>query len=141
MPFVKIYIHCVWSTKNRYPFLNTPELRQKVWTHIKQYAGEKGIFVDYVSGYDDHCHCLISLNSDQTVQNVVKMIKGESSFWVNKNQLTTEKFEWQTDYFAVSVSDWAVAKIRNYLKKQEQHHRVKSFEVERNKLITKYGFD
>ena len=105
MPFVKVYIHFVWSTKNRVPFLDTPELRKKVWQHILENAKEKNIFIDFVNGHKEHCHCLVSLSIDQTIQKTMQLIKGESSFWINKNQLTKSKFEWQDEYFAVSVSE------------------------------------
>ena len=68
MPFVKIYIHCVWSIKNRIPYLDSIELRQKVWQHIRENAIQKGIFIDFINGYSDHCHCLISLGVDQNIQ-------------------------------------------------------------------------
>jgi len=58
------------------------------------------------------------------------LIKGESSFWVNQNNLTPEKFSWQDDYFAVSVSESQVIAIINYIKNQEKHHSKKSFEEE-----------
>lgn len=115
MPFVKVYIHIVWSTKNRIPFLNSKDLRISVWKHIKQNASEKGIFIDVVNGYSDHCHCLISLSTNQTIEKVVQLIKGESSFWINKNNLTEEKFAWQDEYFAVSVSESMIEKVRNYI--------------------------
>lgn len=99
----KVYIHFVWSTKNRFPFLNSLDLRKQVWNHIKENATSKGIFIDFVSGYEDHCHCLISLGIDQTIQKTVMLITGESSFWINKNQLTKEKFEWKDEYFAVII--------------------------------------
>ena len=86
MPYIKTYIHFVWSTKNRFPFLDSKELRQKVWHHIKENAKEKGIFIDFVNGYTDHCHCLVSLGADQTIQKTMRLIKGESSFWINQNK-------------------------------------------------------
>ncbi len=130
MPYVKVYIHLVWSTKNRYPFLNTKELREKVWKHIKQNASEKGIFIDMINGYSEHCHCLLSLSTDQTIEKVVQLIKGESSFWINKNQLVKDKFAWQDEYFAVGVSESMLEKTRNYIRKQEEHHAVKTFAEE-----------
>lgn len=138
MPFVKVYIHFVWSTKHRYPFLYSKELRIKVWNHIKENAFQKGIFVDFVNGYSDHCHCLVSLNADQSIQNVMQLIKGESSYWINKNSLTTEKFEWQDEYFAVSVSESMLNIVRDYIKKQEEHHNKKTFEQEHDDLIKAY---
>ena len=141
MPFVKVYIHFVWSTKNRIPFLDSKGLRIKMWNHIRENAKGKDIFVDFVNGYADHCHCLISLGVDQTIQKTMQLIKGESSFWINKQQLTKEKFEWQDEYFAVSVSESIIDKVRDYIKNQEQHHRKKTFQEEYDELISKFGFE
>ena len=141
MPFVKVYIHFVWSTKNRIPFLDSLELRKKVWEHIRTNAKQKGIFVDFVNGYVDHCHCLVSLGIDQTIQKLMQLIKGESSFWINKEKLTKQKFEWQDEYFAVSVSESILEKTRNYIKNQEEHHKTKTFQQEYDEFISKYGFE
>lgn len=101
----------------------------------------KGIFIDFVNGYSDHCHCLVSLGIDQSIQKVMQLIKGESSFWINKNELTKEKFEWQDEYFAVSVSESMLDKVRAYIKNQEEHHNKKTFQEEYEEFITKYGFE
>ena len=140
MPYIKTYIHFVWSTKNRIPFLDNKELRQKVWHHIKENAKEKGIFVDFVNGYSDHCHCLVSLGVDQTIQKVMQLIKGESSFWINKSKLCLDKFEWQDEYFAVSVSESMLDKVRNYIRNQEEHHSKQTFEEEYTEFMSKYKF-
>ena len=140
MPFVKVYIHFVWSTKNREPFLETKEIRDKVWFHIKDNAQKKGIFIDFVNGYSQHCHCLVSLGIDQTIQKTIQMIKGESSFWINKEGLTKSKFEWQDEYYAVSVSESMIEKVCNYIKNQELHHNTHSYDDEIDNLIDKHGF-
>ena len=93
MPYLKIYIHFVWCTKNREPFLNTLESRKLVWNHIRENAVKKDIFVDFVNGFEDHCHCLISLGVNQSVDKVMQLIKGESSFWINKKQPFISKFK------------------------------------------------
>lgn len=141
MPFVKIYIHFVWSTKNRIPFLNTPILRQQVWEHIKGNAKKKNIFIDCINGHADHCHCLVSLSLDQNLKTIMQLIKGESSFWINKEGLTKQKFEWQDEYFAISVSESVVEKVRAYIKNQEAHHAVKTFQQEYDEFITAYNFE
>jgi putative transposase len=140
MPFVKVYIHFVWSTKNREQSLDSLELREKVWQHIRDNAKKKGIFIDFINGYTDHCHCLVSLGTDQTIEKVMQLIKGESSFWINKQGLTNQKFEWQDEYFAVSVSESVLDKVRDYIKNQEEHHRHKTFQQEYDEFISKYGF-
>ena len=140
MPFIKVYIHFVWSTKNRQPFLSTPELRKMMWNHIRDNAKKKGIYIDFINGYKEHCHCLVSLGDDQTMRQLMQLIKGESSYWINKENLLREQFEWQDEYFAVSVSESLVDKVRNYIKDQESHHTQKTWEEEYNELIEKNGF-
>jgi REP element-mobilizing transposase RayT len=141
MAFVKVYIHFVWSTKNRVPFLETKEMRDKVWFHIRENAKKKGIFIDFVNGYSQHCHCLVSLGIDQTISKIMQLIKGESSFWINQVKLTKEKFEWQDEYYGVSVSESMIEKVRNYIKNQEIHHSLKSYDDEIDDLIRKHGFE
>ncbi|MFK7948066.1 MAG: IS200/IS605 family transposase [Saprospiraceae bacterium] len=141
MPYIKIWIHLVWSTKNREPYLQGKELRKKVWQHIKENAASKDIYLDCVNGYYDHVHCLMSLKSDQTIAKNMQLIKGESSFWINKEKLIPHKFKWQEEYFAVSVSHSMVDKVRGYIHKQEQHHSKKAFENEYQEFIEKYGFE
>lgn len=138
MPFLKIWIHVVWATKNRLPQL-TKENRQLLFAHIKENGIGKGIHVDFVNGHIDHVHALVSLNAVQTIAGIVQQLKGESSFWANKNSLFEEKISWQDDYFAVSVSDSAVNRVREYIKNQETHHQQKTFQEEYDAFMGKYG--
>ena len=140
MSFIKIYVHIVFSTLNRIPLLNSTELRVMVWKHIKENASSKGIYLDMINGYSHHCHCLISLGSNQNIEKIMQLIKGESSFWINKNQLTKDKFAWQDEYFAVSVSESMIESVRNYIKNQEIHHKRKTFADEYQEFIDKYNF-
>lgn len=105
MSWIRVWIHLVFSTKNRIPYLDSHSLRFKVFEHIKENAKEKDIWLDCVGGYTDHAHCLVSLGTTQTISNIAKLIKGESSFWINKDQLVKGKFYWQDDFWAVSVSE------------------------------------
>jgi putative transposase len=139
MPFVKIWVHFVWATKNREPLL-TDDIRQKVFQHIRENAKEKEIFLDFIGGYADHIHCLISLGTNQTIEKVMQLIKGESSFWINKNRLCRGRLEWQDEYFAVSVSETLVDSVRKYIANQEEHHRTKSFDEEFEGFMKRAGF-
>jgi len=140
MSFVKIWVHLVFATKNREPLLKK-EFRYDVHKHIIDNCSKKKIFLKAINGYTDHLHCLISLGKDQTISKVSQLIKGESSFWINQNNLTEEKFSWQDDYFAVSVSESQVEQVVNYIKNQEKHHSKKSFNEEVNEFMTKYGWE
>jgi len=139
MPFVKVWIHLVWSTKDREPML-TQDIRQKVFQHIRENAKEKGIFLDFINGYIDHVHCLISLGAGQEIEEIVQLIKGESSHWINKNKLCKGRFSWQEEYFAVSVSENVLGSVRKYIANQEEHHRTKSFDEEFEIFMKRAGF-
>ena len=140
MSWVRVWVHLVFSTKNREPFLDSKEIRKKVFQHIKQNAEEKGIWLDCINGYQDHAHCLISLNKDQTISKVAQLIKGESSFWINQNKIIESKFIWQDDYWAVSVSESHLPEVREYIYQQEEHHSKKTFVQEVNEFMEKYGW-
>jgi len=58
MGYLKIWIHLVWTTKNRVPIL-TYELRRDILNHIRENAEKKGIYIDFINGYLEHVHCLI----------------------------------------------------------------------------------
>jgi putative transposase len=137
MSFVRIWVHIVFSTKNREPLL-TCEVKSKVCKHIMKNCSEKNIFLQSINGYLDHLHCLISLGKEQNVAKVCQLIKGESSYWINQNRLVEEQFLWQDDYWAVSVSESQVDRVMEYINNQEIHHQNKSFEEEMNYFWKKY---
>jgi putative transposase len=71
----------------------------------------------------------------------MQLIKGESSFWINKNSLIRCKFEWAEEYFGISISESHLPKVREYIKNQEQHHKIKTWDEEYDALIIEYGFN
>ena len=93
-----------------------------------------------MNGYVDHIHCLVSLGTDQTIEKIMQLIKGESSFWINKSDLCKTKFGWQDEYFAVSVSEANVPAVRKYIANQDEHHRRKSFSEEFEGFMRRAGF-
>ncbi len=137
MSYVKIWIHCVWTTYKRIPYLND-RIRKDVILHIRENAISKGIYIDHINGYKEHLHALISLNCDQTVADIMHNIKGESSYWINRNNLAGKKFAWQDDYYAVSIGMSQIDNLRNYIRNQERHHKQKSLEKELELLIAEY---
>ena len=140
MPFIKVWIHYVWAVRNREPML-IDEFRYKLFDHIKDNARQKDIFLDRINGYYEHVHCLVSLGSDQTIEKIAQLLKGESAFWFNnKSGFNSRKLEWQDEYFAVSISESIVDTVRAYIDNQESHHKKKTFLQEYEEFIDKYKF-
>jgi REP element-mobilizing transposase RayT len=140
MSYIKVYVHYIWSTKNRVPFL-TKDIRYDVFKHIRENAKKKNIYLDFINGYLEHVHCIISLNDALSIGKIAQLIKGESSHWINQNKLTKSKFEWQDEYMAIGICDANIKIIRNYIAGQEEHHSKTSFSQEYDQFIQRYGFD
>jgi len=126
MSFVKIWVHLVFSTKNREPYLAT-DIRHRLIEHIEANAKQKGIYIDEINGWSEHLHLLISLGKEQNIAKVAMLIKGESAHWLNQQQVLRGKFYWQDDYYAVSVSPSKYNEVKDYIQRQEQHHSSKPF--------------
>ncbi len=137
MSFVRIWLHVVWSTKNREPFFETVAERKIVFDHILTYGRSKDIHVDFINGYKDHVHVLLALGATQNVAESIKLLKGESSHWLKQQRLVPDYFAWQTDYFAVSLSENVISRVRNYIKNQEIHHCTKSFADEYEEFLNR----
>jgi len=86
-------------------------------------------------------HALISLGGSQNISELMKLTKGESSFWINKNKLTKLKFEWQDDFWSISVGESDLENIRKYIRGQEEHHKKISFQEEFRMFLKKYRVD
>ena len=141
MSYVSIWVHVVWGTKHREPLLEKPA-RYDIFNHIRENAKTKGIHVDFINGYVDHVHCLISMHAKQDIAAIVQSLKGESSFWVNnKTELLKHRLQWCDDYYAVSVGVSGLDAVRAYIRNQEEHHRKKTFSEECGEFMRVYGFD
>ncbi len=139
MPYVRIWVHLIWSTRKRDPVLRK-EVRGKIFTHIKRNVKEKDIYLDMINGHIDHVHTLISLKRTQTIAKVAQLLKGESSNWIREENLLPGRFSWQDEYIALSVSESMVDRVREYIKNQEEHHRKMTFAEEYEKFLKKNRF-
>ncbi len=86
MPYIKVLIHFIWGTKNREQLISK-ELKPLLLQHIKTNSIKKDIFIDTLNCVSDHIHLLVSLGTEQTIAKTAMLIKGEPSFWVNKEKL------------------------------------------------------
>jgi len=110
--FNKIWIHAIWSTKDRHPFIHS-NVEHKIYHFISEQFREQGCPVSIINGMPDHLHCLFLLSPQKSIAEVIKQIKGSSSHYINQNNLIIDKFSWQTGYAAYSVSESVVDKVHN----------------------------
>jgi REP element-mobilizing transposase RayT len=129
--------HIVFSTKERFPLIHE-DLEEALYDYIGGILrGQRGILLE-IGGMPDHVHLLVKLKADLAVAQAVRLVKSNSSGWVNENQKIRGRFEWQTGYFAVSVSESRVDEVRRYIRTQKKHHARISFQDELVRLLKKH---
>lgn len=130
----RIWIHAVWSTKNRLPLIK-PNIEKPIFSFISDQLKELGCPVRIINGMPDHIHCLFLQNPQKSMAEIIKQLKGSSSHYVNQNNMLSEKFAWQTGYAAFSVSESVVEKVYQYIDNQKQHHQKRTFQHEYEEFL------
>ena len=136
--FNKIWIHAIWSTKERLPLIQS-NVEKKIHDHICSQFIEAGCYVRIINGMPDHIHSLFMLNPQKSISEIIKHVKGGSSHWINEHDVIREKFAWQTGYAAYSVSESVLEKVYLYIHDQKQHHHKKTFTQEYDEFKIVHG--
>jgi len=132
--YTNILLHVIFSTKGRLPLI-TPEFRPRLHEYLGgAVRGEGGVPYE-VGGTADHVHILLRWNSTETIADLLREIKSGTSKWANRELRTRSKFAWQKGYGAFSVSHSQKGKVAAYIRKQEEHHAVVSFQDEFRKFL------
>jgi len=132
--YTQIHIQAVFVVQNRQSLID------KIWedelykyiTGIVQNHGHKML---QINGMPDHVHLLIGMRPTQSLSDLMKIVKGDSSKWINKKGLQQHRFSWQSGYGAFSYSKSDVSKVIQYIKNQKLHHKTKTFQAEYLELL------
>jgi len=134
----KIWIHAIWSTKGRAPWIDQ-NAEKKIYQFLSDQLRDQGCPVRIINGMPEHIHCLFLLSSSKSIAEVIKQIKGSSSHYINQNNFIQEKFSWQTGYAAYSVSESVAEKVYEYIKNQKSHHQKKNIQQEFDEFLKLHG--
>ena len=134
-PYARNHLHIVFSTKDRRSFIKT-EIRDELYSYLRRVATDYGISIDLIGGTDDHVHILLDLPPKLPLSNLVCALKAKSSKWMNEHG---HLFAWQNSYGCFSVSVSNLSQVKNYIAKQEEHHRKRDFLCEFNALLRRHG--
>jgi putative transposase len=137
--YSKCWIHVVWGTLNREKLLPEKKIRKKISDYLYEYSRSKKIFMkkNYVNS--DHVHALIDMPTSISIEDMMHLLKGSSSHWINQHDLLNTKFSWGRGYGAFTVSESVLNKVVQYIENQEEHHKKKTFTEEYQSFIQAYG--
>jgi REP element-mobilizing transposase RayT len=136
----KVYLHAVFSTKDRAPCL-VDEWRDELFTVLGGTANNIGCQSLLVGGMADHVHMLFQLGRTISIAEALKLIKSNSSAWVNENHRPQTEFHWQGGYAVFSVSQSSVEAVRDYIHRQPEHHAKQTFQDEFREWLGRYEID
>ncbi len=138
----KVYLHIVFSTKNRIGFLQDKNLQKEIHAYLAGICKNLDSPSHLIGGTTDHIHILCLLSRKYTISDLLRELKRESSKWIKtKNILSLNDFHWQNGYGAFSVAPSHVDPLKKYIANQEEHHRKETFQDEFRRLLQKYNVE
>jgi putative transposase len=136
----QIYLHIVFSTKNRVPHMRHFD-REQLFLYLKGTCDGLGCPSIRTGGWEDHIHILCRFGRTITVADLIKGLKIASSVWVKDTFKGMNDFHWQLGYGAFSISPGHVDELIKYIESQDEHHRTETFQEEFRRLCMKYGIE
>jgi len=131
--YLKVLLHCIFSTKNRLPQISDPE---KLWSYLRGIARNRGVDALAIGGTANHVHLLLALPSSLTIADSMRDLKANSSRHLNEKR---RGFRWQDGYATISASPSQIADLTRYIETQPEHHAKWSFESEYATLLDRCG--
>jgi REP element-mobilizing transposase RayT len=136
----KVYVHGVFSTRNREPVLDDT-WRDELFHVLGGTANNLGCQSLIVGGVANHVHVLFQLGRTIAIADAVGKIKSTSSAWVNQTRGLTTPFHWQTGYAVFSVSQSNLEAVRDYIRRQPEHHAKETFQDELREWLRRYEIE
>jgi len=124
--YTQIHIQAVFAVQNRQSLIN-PEWKDELYKYITGIIQSYDHKVLQINGMPDHIHIFFGMRPTQSISNLMKQVKQDSSKWINTKGLVKGKFSWQAGYGAFSYSKTHVPRVIKYIANQEEHHKSKTF--------------
>ena len=136
-----VFLHLIFSTKNREPWLRDAELRAELHAYLGGVSKNLDCPPIAVGGVADHVHLLARFGRGVSQSEWVKELKRVSSRWIKEREPKMAKFAWQSGYGVFSVSPSNLDAVERYIETQEEHHRKTTFQEEYRAFLRKHRVD
>ena len=135
--YTQIHLQFVFAVKYRDGLIHS-SFKDELYQYITGIIKNHNHKLLAINGMPDHVHILVGMRPTQSVSDLMQDIKGSSSKWINEKKFLKVKFEWQEGYGAFSYAKSQVNTVINYIKNQEQHHAVRSFNQEYLEFLAEF---
>lgn len=133
-----LYIHLIFSTKDRRPLLSE-KVRLDLHAYMATILANLHSPAIIINSVEDHVHLLFKMSRTVALAKIVEDVKKSSSKWIKTKDPDLSQFAWQAGYGGFSVSESNAGQVAHYIRKQEEHHRVKTFQEEYREFLEKNG--
>lgn len=137
--YTSIFLHIVFSTKDRRPYLDC-DLSDRLKSYLGGLSRHLGAVALEINGAEDHLHLIVAAPAILSVSEFMQKLKGCSSKWVHE-QYGKRGFAWQRGYGVFSVSRSNVDAVRDYIRRQDEHHAKHDFAEEFLTLLKAHGVE
>jgi REP element-mobilizing transposase RayT len=134
-----VYLHLVFSTKDRQPLLRDPALRSETHAYLGGVSKQLDCLPVIIGGVEDHVHILARHARTISQADWVKELKRVSSIWIKERDPSLRDFAWQSGYGVFSVSTSNLETVERYIANQEEHHRKTTFQDEYRAFLRRHG--
>ena len=124
--YTQIHIQTVFTVQNRHSLIHE-SWETDLYKYITAIAQNQGHKVLQINGMPDHIHLFIGLRPKQSLADLMKVVKGDSSKWINQQGFLKTKFSWQEGYGGFSYGKSQVPQVIRYIQNQKEHHKTKTF--------------
>jgi putative transposase len=138
--YTQIHIHAVFAVKYRDALIRN-SWSENLKKYISAIVRDNDHKVLAVNNMEDHFHLFFGMRTHQSIADLMRIVKGESSEWINNNKFCRSKFRWQEGYGAFSYCRDKVNTVIDYVRNQQLHHENKSFLVEYRELLEEFGIE
>jgi REP element-mobilizing transposase RayT len=138
--FACLHCHVIFSTKSRVPSL-APEFLPRLFDYFGGVLRNRDCALVAAGGMPDHVHLLASLSREVSVAEVVRLVKANSSKWIHETVPALASFAWQNGYGAFAVSYSNLGAVKDYLARQAEHHRVRTFQEEFLEFLRRHAIE
>lgn len=135
--YTQIHLQLIFAVQNRESLIEKSwkDELYKYFTGIIQHADHKLIIVN---GMPDHVHVVMGMRPTQSLSDLMRHLKGDSSKWINEKRFVKGHFQWQEGYGAFSYSKSQLPALIRYVENQEAHHQTKTFIDEYKAFLEKF---
>ena len=135
--YTQIHIQTVFAVRYRQSVIRK-EWQEELYRYITGIVQNHNHKVLQIGGMPDHVHLFFGMRPTQSLSDLMRVVKGESSEWINQKGFCRTYFSWQTGYGAFSYSKSQAPKVIRYIQNQEEHHRKKTFLQEYEEFLNAF---